>query len=346
MKLSDFDYSLPRELIAQFPADKRDNSRLLLLHRGSPQCGHYKFRQLPMFLNKGDLLVLNDTRVMNARLTGKRLGFKGKIEVLLIDKLGDNTYACLSKPSRRFKAGTRLVFDNGAIEAEVIDSRSNFKRIRFRADGDVSAMLEEAGQVPLPPYIKRKPSAQDRHRYQTVYAANKGAVAAPTAGLHFTKSLLSKIKDKGVETANITLHVSYATFKPVTESGISGHKMHKEYFEISEESADKISNAKKQNRRVVAVGTTSCRALESAAVVGTGGGVTVQARKAWTGLFIYPGYKFKVIDGLLTNFHFPRTTLLMLAAAFCGKDDIIKAYQEAVSKRYRFYSYGDAMLII
>jgi len=346
MRLSDFDYELPKELIAQSPAAKRDDSRLLLLQRGISGYGHYKFNQLPEFLNKGDLLVLNNTRVINARLIGRRLGFEGKIEVLLIDKLKNNIYTCLTRPSRRFKHGTKLVFDNGKIKAEVVDSKSNFKHIRFCANGGLSAALDKAGQLPLPPYIKREPDKQDRQRYQTVYATNKGAVAAPTAGLHFTRSLLSKIKGRGVETTCITLHVSYATFKPVTEDTLSKHNMHKEYFEIPKESADKINSAKRQNRRVIAVGTTSCRALESAALMPAKEKNRLRCTKGWTDLFIYPGYEFKVIDGLLTNFHFPRTTLLMLVAAFYGKDNIIKAYREAVKRRYRFYSYGDAMLIL
>ncbi len=351
MKLSDFDYNLPQELIAQFPAKVRDGSRLLLLRGDNAETRHYKFNQLCMLLNKGDLLVLNDTKVTNARLIGKRAGFQGKIEVLLIGKLNDNIYTCLAKPARRFKDGTKLIFDDGRLEAEVLSSEGDFKRIRFNTDGDLSIILDEIGQVPLPPYIKREPEKQDKQRYQTVYANNKGAVAAPTAGLHFTEGLLSKIRTRGIEIAYITLHVSYATFKPVTEDEISRHKMHKEYFEISKPTADKINNAKESGRRVIAVGTTTCRALESAAIacnvppdlVQTG---VIRNTKEWTDLFICPGYSFKVVDSLLTNFHFPRTTLLMLVSAFCGKDNLIKAYNEAIEKRYRFYSYGDAMLII
>jgi len=353
MKLSDFDYNLPQELIAQFPAKERDSSRLLLLRRDSAETKHYKFNQLCMLLNKGDLLVLNDTKVSNARLIGKRVGFQGKIEILLIDKLDDNIYTCLAKPARRFKDGTKLIFDGGRIQAEVLSSKGDFKRIRFDADGDLSILLDEAGQVPLPPYIKREPEKEDKQRYQTVYANNKGAVAAPTAGLHFTEGLLSEIRTRGIEIAYITLHVSYATFKPVTEDEISRHMMHKEYFEISKPAADKINSAKESGRRVIAVGTTVCRALESSAIkratcLSTGRRDTIyriRKTKEWTDLFIYPGYSFKIVDSLLTNFHFPRTTLLMLVSAFYGKDNLIKAYNEAIEKRYRFYSYGDAMLI-
>ena len=352
MKLSDFNYNLPNELIAQFPTKERDNSRLLLLCRESSEIKHYMFNQLCSLLNKGDLLVLNDTKVLNARLVGKRLGFQGKIEILLVEKIKDNIYTCLAKPACRFKDGTKLIFGDGSLEAEVLSSEGNFKRICFNIDGDLSAVLDEVGQIPLPPYIKREPVKQDKQRYQTVYAKNKGAIAAPTAGLHFTKNLLLGIRARGIEIAYITLHVGYATFKPVTEDEILRHKMHKEYFEISKSTADKISNTKERGRRVVAVGTTTCRALESAAgnsqidlpdrgkLLGTG------VTKGWTELFICPGYNFKVVDGLLTNFHFPRTTLLMLVSALCGKDNLIRAYNEAIEKRYRFYSYGDAMLII
>ncbi len=342
MKLTDFDYTLPKELIAQFPAKERSGSRLLLLRKGTPLLEHCVFSQLYNFLNKGDLLVLNNTRVLNARLTGKREGFRGKIEVLLIDRMSDDTYTCLVKPAYRFRDNTKLVFAGGRIKAEVIGSKDNFKQIRFFSNGDISAELDSAGEVPLPPYIKREPVEQDRERYQTVYAAKKGAVAAPTAGLHFSDKILSEIKAKGVETTCVTLHVSYGTFKPVTREDISSHNMHKEYFEISKLSAEMINSAKKRKARVVAVGTTVCRALESAA---TGPG-KIEAVKGRTGLFICPGYEFKIIDGLLTNFHFPRTTLLMLVAAFHGKDNIIKAYKEAVKEKYRFYSYGDAMLIV
>lgn len=338
MKLSDFDYNLPQKLIAQFPAKERDDSRLLLLRRDSAEIKHHKFNQLCNILNKGDLLVLNDTKVLNARLVGKRLGFEGRIEVLLIDKLNDNVYTCLARPARRFKNGTKLIFDDRRLKAEVLSDEGDFKRIRFNTDDDLSIVLDEAGQIPLPPYIKREPEKEDEQRYQTVYANNKGAIAAPTAGLHFTEALLSEIITRGIEIAYITLHVSYATFKPVTEDEISMHKMYKEYFEISESTADKIKSAKESGRRVIAVGTTTCRALESAPII--------CSTKEWTDLFIYPGYNFKVVDSLLTNFHFPQTTLLMLVSAFYGKDNLIKAYNEAIEKRYRFYSYGDAMLII
>ncbi len=351
MKLSDFDYDLPQDLIAQFPAKQRDASRLLLLRKQSDEITHYNFNQLRTLLTEGDILVLNDTRVSNARLVGKRLGFQGKIEILLIDRISNCDYKCLVRPARKFKDGTKLIFDNGSLEAEVLGSEEEFKYIRFNISGDIATILDEVGQIPLPPYIKREPEEEDKNRYQTVYASKKGAVAAPTAGLHFTEDLLSGIKSRGVEIAYITLHVGYATFKPVTEDKVSLHKMHKEYFEIPKVTEEMINRAKESGKRVIAVGTTTCRALESAAdnrQTGLSKRVSgaISIAKGWTDLFIYPGYNFKIVDGMLTNFHFPRTTLLMLVSALCGRDKLMKAYHEAVEKRYRFYSYGDAMLII
>ena len=345
MRLSDFDYDLPNELIAQFPVKERDGSKLLFLDKEDSSCKHYKFSNLPQLLNRGDLLVLNDTRVVNARLMGKRARLDGKIEILIIDKLENDTYSCLVRPARKFKDGTRLIFGGGELEAEVVGAEGDFKRIRFYSEDDVLTAIEKAGQVPLPPYIKRAPEKEDEDRYQTVYSSKKGAVAAPTAGLHFTRALLSEIAKRGIEIAYITLHVGYATFKPVTEDDISNHKMHREYFEITEESALRINSARADNRRIVAVGTTCCRALESAAVIQEAT-CSVRATKEWTDLFIRPGYSFKIVDGMITNFHFPRTTLLMLVSALCGRDNLIKAYHEAVEKKYRFYSYGDAMLIL
>ncbi len=351
MKLSDFDYNLPQHLIAQFPTKQRGASRLLLLRKESLDIIHYNFNQLCTLLDEGDILVLNDTRVLNARLVGKRFGFQGKIEVLLIDRISNRDYKCLVKPARRFKDGTKLIFDNGRLEAEVLGSEEEFKHIRFNISGDIATILDEVGQIPLPPYIKREPEEQDKNRYQTIYASKKGAVAAPTAGLHFTEDILSGIKSRGVEIAYITLHVGYATFKPVTEDKVSLHKMHKEYFEIPKVTSEMINRTKERGKRVIAVGTTTCRALESAAGSRQTGlpkrvPGAISIAKGWTDLFIYPGYNFKIVDGMLTNFHFPRTTLLMLVSALCGRDNLIKAYHEAIEKGYRFYSYGDAMLIV
>jgi len=341
MKLSDFDYNLSRELIAQHPLAQRDTSRLMALDKKSGRIEHHNFNELPSFLEEGDLVVLNNTKVFNARLFGKREGFDGKIEILLTDRLEENLYSCLCRPLRRFKEGTKLIFGNKRLEAEVIGGEDEFRTIRFHAEGDLYNILEEIGEVPLPPYIKRAPEAKDEERYQTVYADKIGAIAAPTAGLHFTEDLIDRLKVKGVTIAYITLHVGYATFKAVKEDDITKHKMHKEYFSISKEAADKIENAKVRGGRIFAVGTTVCRTLESAATKGR-----IGAMDSATDLFIYPGFDFKVTDCLVTNFHLPRTTLLMLVSAFAGKDNITNAYNEAVKGDYRFYSYGDAMLVL
>lgn len=344
MKLADFDYKLPKELIAQYPLPKRDTSRLLVLRRKSGKVEHHTFKDIFLFLKRGDLLVLNDTKVFKARLLGNRqAGHEGKMEALLVEKKSDNLYAALCKPYRKFKEGTKIIFGNGRLRAEVAGEEDNFKLLRFYTNGNIYKILQKIGNVPLPPYIKRDPQKEDEKRYQTIYAKTTGAIAAPTAGLHFTKRLISKIKREGIDIAYITLHVGYATFKPVKEEQINRHKMHKEYFEISKNSADKINRAKDKGGRIIAVGTTACRALESAALKTAG--VTECAGQA-TDLFIYPGFNFKVTDGLITNFHLPRTTLFMLVCAFAGKDNIAKAYSEAIEKQYRFYSYGDATLII
>jgi len=345
MKLSDFDYNLPQELIAQHPLSERDSSRLLVLDRKTGKVEHRIFTDLPLYLEEKDLVVLNDTRVCNARLIGKRVGLEGKVEVLLSERLGDDLYAGLCKPFRKLKQGTRLIFDKGTLEAEVVGEDKPFKLLRLLANGNLSKILEEIGDVPLPPYIKRAPTQDDKERYQTVFAKNTGAIAAPTAGLHFTESLIKNLKAKGVGVTYITLHVGYATFKPVTEADVTKHRMHKEYFEISNETAERINRTKNNGGRVIAVGTTVCRAIE-AAVFQKDDKSKIRDANKWTDIFIYPGYRFKLIDVLLTNFHLPKTTLLMLVAAFAGKENVLKAYQEAMGNRYRFYSYGDAMLII
>jgi len=346
IKLSDFDYKLPEGLIAQYAEDIRDNSKLLVLHRKEGKTEHKIFKDIITYLNPGDLLVLNDTKVFNARLIGKREGYEGKIEVLLAEKIDDKTYACLVRPYKRFKTGTQLLFgEGGLLKAEVTGEEDGFKKIRFNANGNFYSLLDKIGNVPLPPYIRRKPDEKDKERYQTIYAKNRGAIAAPTAGLHFTKDLLSSIEKKGIDTAHITLHVGYATFRSVKEEDVTKHNMHNEYFEISESAAEKINNTKKNGGKVVAVGTTTCRALESATVK-LDTRYEIRDMKTYTNLFMYPGYNFKIIDGIITNFHLPKTTLLMLVSAFAGRENVMRAYSEAVKRNYRFYSYGDAMLIL
>jgi len=344
MKLSDFSYNLPQHLIAQEPLLRRDASRLLVLRRENGQLQDASFKEISKFISKKDLLVLNDTKVFNARLIGKREGFEGKIELLISHKIDNDLYACLGKPARKLKEGTRLSFGNSRLNAEVIEIDSDFKIVRFETD-NLDDILDDIGEVPLPPYIKRPPKEIDTDRYQTVYAKTKGAIAAPTAGLHFSDELLLKIRSKGIETLTITLHVGYGTFKPVTDDNLSNHNMHKESYHISKAAADKINRTKQSGGRVFAVGTTTCRALESAAVKGKTG-YFVQPKESETDLFICPGYDFKITDALITNFHLPHTTLLMLVSAFGGKDNILKAYEDAIKKEYRFYSYGDAMLIL
>jgi len=341
MRLSDFDYKLPKELIAQYPLPERDASKLLVLDSQSGKIEHHTFKDLPSLLKEGDMLVMNDTKVFNARLIGKREGFEGKIEVLLMDRIEDNLYAMMCKPSRKLKTGTRLLFGDEKLIAKVEEEREGFKSIRFLENNNQHKLLSDIGQVPLPPYIKRQPDIEDRTRYQTVYAKSVGAIAAPTAGLHFTDELLSELKVKGIEKEYLTLHVGLGTFKPVEQEDISKHIMHKECFEISSNAADKINKAKEKKQRIVAVGTTACRTLESAVV-----GNKLQAMNSETDLFIQPGFEFKFTDALITNFHLPRTTLLMLVSALAGRENLLNAYEQAIKHKYRFYSYGDAMLIL
>lgn len=338
MRLADFDYSLPRELIAQRPCEKRDESRLLFLHRQTGKIEHFIFKDLPGLLNQEDLLVLNDTKVFKARLIGKREGFEGKIEILIAHNLRDSIYNVLAKPSKKLLTGTKIVFDDKRLNAEVVGRENDYTQLRFNVSGSLYSLLDEIGSVPLPPYIRRGTEEWDESRYQTIYAKNKGAIAAPTAGLHFTESLINRIKEKNINMAYLTLHVGYGTFKPVVEADIVKHSMHKEYYEITDKAAGLVSNAKTSGKKIIAVGTTACRALESAAIK--------RDTESSTDLFIYPGFNFKIIDGLLTNFHLPKTTLMMLVSAFAGGENIMKAYQEAIRQRYRFFSYGDAMLII
>ena len=329
MKLSDFDYSLPKELIAQYPLKERDSARLLVLDREKLTLEHRVFKDIPDYLREGDLIVLNDTKVLPSRLHGKR-NSGGKVKVLLLNRKEGLTFSALIKPGR-VKLGEKIIFNGG--KSEGIISAKNEITFNLKDAASVYAL----GLMPLPPYIKRSPEDMDNIYYQTVYASQEGAIASPTAGLHFTRELIDGIESRGINVACITLHVGIGTFKPVKAEDITAHKMEPEYFKVTDQAAELINNARAKNRRIIAVGTTSLRALEA---------FSSGKKEGYTDLFIYPGYKFKLVDCLLTNFHLPRTTLLMLVSAFCGEKLAKKAYQEAVDNKYRFYSYGDAMLII
>jgi S-adenosylmethionine:tRNA ribosyltransferase-isomerase len=338
MKLADFDYQLPKELIAQYPLKERDSSRLLVLERGKGNIEHRNFKDIPDYLKKNDLLVLNDTKVLSCRLLGRR-PTGGRAEFLLLNHLGGAKFRALLKPGR-LKVGEKINLNGTRLSAEIISKNE----VSFNTE-NLDAIYN-LGVMPLPPYIKRETEDSDNCRYQTVYAKVSGAVAAPTAGLHFTQSLLAKIKKKGIDIAYVTLHVGLGTFKPVKHDDITQHKMEKEAFMISAEAVRKIRAAKEKGGRIFCVGTTSLRALESADDVITNSEFRTSNYRAFTDLYIYPGYNFKIADCLLTNFHLPRTTLFMLASAFAGEKLLKKAYQEAIQRKYRFYSYGDAMLII
>lgn len=343
MNLAQFDYLLPKTLIAQVPLPRRDASRLLVLHRKEGRIEHRRFHDLPEYLKREDVLVLNDTKVKRARLLGRR-ETGGKIEVLLLRKISSSAYEALLNPSRRLKPGSPLFF-GPRLSAEVVGGNGTVKIIRFRKKG-VESWVRRKGKVPLPPYIRRLPERVDLLRYQTVYARKAGAVAAPTAGLHFTKGSLQKLIRQGVRLCRVTLHVGYGTFEPVRSVVLSEHKMHKEFFSVSAQSADLLNKVRERGGRIIAVGTTSCRALE-ATVNRTPYTVNrFHPAKGWTDLFIYPPYHFRGTDALITNFHLPKTTLLLLVSAFAGRALTQKAYEEAVRERYRFYSYGDAMLIL
>jgi len=340
MDLKEFYYYLPQELIAQEPLRDRSMSRLLVMDRKTGHVEHRIFKDIVDYLNPGDCLVLNDTRVIPARLIGTRRDSGGKIEFVLLKKTGKNSWEVLVKPGRRAKLGSEFVFGDGRLRAKVMDFTDEGGRIvEFFYEGIFEQVLDELGQMPVPPYIKKK--LEDRERYQTVYAREPGSAAAPTAGLHFTNELLGKIRQKQVNTAFITLHVGLGTFRPVKVRKIEEHMMHEEYYEVSPKTAEIINSTKDNGKRIIAVGTTSTRTLETAA--GIDGKVKPQS--GWSGIFIYPGYEFKIIDGLITNFHLPESTLIMLVCAFAGKDKIFKAYEEAIHKGYRFYSFGDAMFI-
>jgi len=340
MRLSDFDYILPKELIAQYPAAKRDESRLLVLHKNTGKIDHRIFKDIIEYFKPGDLIVLNNTKVVPARLIGRK-ETGGRIEALVLSAEQKGEYEALLKPSRGCKAGSRIIFGDGRLRAEISRMENGRKFLKFDCDCNLNKALEEFGEMPLPPYIKRRVSDLDTDRYQTIYASRCGAVAAPTAGLHFTKELLKDTAGKGADIEYVTLHVGHGTFKPVKSENIKEHSMEKEYFEIEKEVAGRLKNRK---GRIIAVGTTSCRVLETYySFAGANGRSPLQG---WTDLFVYPGYEFRAVDCLLTNFHLPKTTLLMLVAAFCGRDLMFKAYEEAIKQGYRFYSYGDAMLIL
>ncbi|MEE1312548.1 MAG: tRNA preQ1(34) S-adenosylmethionine ribosyltransferase-isomerase QueA [Lachnospiraceae bacterium] len=341
MNLHDFYFDLPEELIAQDPLEDRSSSKLLVLDKNTGERQHKIFKDVLDYLNPGDCLVINNTRVLPARLIGAKESTGAKIEVLLLKRKQDNVWETLVKPGKKARPGTRIVFGDNLLTGEVIDVVEEGNRlIRFEYEGIFEEVLDKLGEMPLPPYITHQ--LKDKERYQTVYAKHNGSAAAPTAGLHFTKELLGKIKAKGVKIANVTLHVGLGTFRPVKVENILDHHMHSEFYCIEEEDAAIINETKKNGGRIVSVGTTSTRTMES---VADENGM-VRPGSGWTDIFIYPGYKFKVIDGLITNFHLPESTLLMLVSALAGREHVLDAYKEAVDLRYRFFSFGDAMLII
>ena len=340
MKTKDFDYYLPEELIAQTPLEKRDESRLMCLDKETGELSHHHFYELPDFLNPGDCLILNNSRVLPARLLGQRLPGGGACEVLLLIDRGDKTWECIVRPGKHLRKGTKMQFGNGELKAEVVDVLPDGNRmVKFDFEGIFLEVLEHLGKMPLPPYIKEE--LQDQERYQTVYSRELGSAAAPTAGLHFTKELLQQIADMGVRLGYVTLHVGLGTFRPVKEDEIEDHPMHSEFCIIPEETARIVNETKASGGRVICVGTTSCRTVESFAEPDG----TLRAQSGWTDIFIYPGYKFKCLDALVTNFHLPESTLIMLVSALAGREHILNAYKIAVENRYRFFSFGDAMLI-
>ena len=361
MRLSDFEYELPPQLIAQYPPKRRGDSRLLILERKKQRIEHCSFREIGKYLTPNDILVLNDTKVLPARLRGRKEGTGGKVEVLLLGRPArlpvekktcsdrrtkereeeNNCWEVLVKPARRVRAGTRIIFKEGELEGEVTEERGERRVLRFNCKGSMGKVINEIGKVPLPPYIKRSAEGSDRQRYQTVYARTPGAVAAPTAGLHFTEGLLKNLKNKGVSIVRLSLHISLGTFQPVRN--IPEHEIYPEYYEIPRETAETIRRAEGGRKRIVAVGTSTARALESLSLSAPES--RASTIRGWTGLFILPGYQFKRVGALLTNFHLPKSSLLMLVSAFAGREKVLKVYSEAIARKYRFYSYGDAMLI-
>ena len=341
MKVADFDYELPEELIAQTPIKKRDESRLMVLNRKNQTIEHKVFKDIIEYLKPGDVLVRNNTKVIPARLYGKK-ETGANVEFLLLNNIENDIWEAIVRPGNKLHVGTKVIFGDGILEAKILEIMpGGTRKVEFKYEGIFNEILDKIGLMPLPPYIHE--TLKEKDRYQTVYAKYEGSAAAPTAGLHFTPELLEKISKKGVEIANVTLHVGIGTFRPVKEDTVEAHKMHSEHFYIKQEDVEKINKAKQEGRRVIAVGTTSCRVLESIADEKTG---MVKQIEDDTEIFIYPGYKFKCIDGLITNFHLPQSTLLMLVSALAGKEYIMKAYKEAVKEKYRFFSFGDAMLII
>ncbi len=340
MKKQDFYYELPEELIAQDPLADRSSSRLLVLDRQSGAVSHHVFREILDYLQEGDCLVINDTKVIPARLIGSKVGTEAKVEVLLLKRKENNIWETLVKPGKKVRPGAKISFGDGLLVGEVLEVVEEGNRlVQFSYEGIFEEILDRLGQMPLPPYITHQ--LQERERYNTVYAVHEGSAAAPTAGLHFTPELLQEIEKKGVDIARVTLHVGLGTFRPVKAEEITDHHMHSEFYQIQEEAAEKINRAKSGNGRVICVGTTSCRTVESAADENG----RIQAGSGWTEIFIYPGYRFKVLDGLITNFHLPESTLIMLVSALAGREQVMKAYEEAVEERYRFFSFGDAMYI-
>lgn len=341
MKRQDFSFELPEELIAQDPLEDRSSSRLLVLDRDSGQVSHHIFRDIIDYLNPGDCLVINDTKVIPARLIGSKIGTDARIEILLLKRKENDVWETLVKPGKKAKPGAKISFGNGILVGEVVDVVEEGNRlVKFTYQGIFEEILDQLGQMPLPPYITHQ--LEDKNRYQTVYAKHSGSAAAPTAGLHFTPELLHEIEAKGVDIAKVTLHVGLGTFRPVKADDILEHHMHSEFYRIEAQEAQKINRAKDAGHRIICVGTTSCRTVESAA----GEDGRLKECSGWTDIFIYPGYKFKVLDGLITNFHLPESTLIMLVSALAGREHVLAAYEEAVRERYRFFSFGDAMLII
>ncbi|NMM61205.1 tRNA preQ1(34) S-adenosylmethionine ribosyltransferase-isomerase QueA [Clostridium sp. P21] len=340
MKVTDFDFYLPEELIAQSPLEKRDEARLMTLNKNNGEIEHKIFKDIIDYLEPGDCLVLNDTRVLPARLIGEKENTGGKIEFLLLKRIDKDKWETLVKPGKRAQVGKRFVFGDGELKAEVVSVEEDGNRIvEFEYDGIFEEVLDKLGQMPLPPYIKEK--LEDKEMYQTVYSKEQGSAAAPTAGLHFTEELLKRIEEKGVNIAFLTLHVGLGTFRPVKVENIQEHNMHSEYYTMSKETADIINKTKKNGKSIIAVGTTSCRTLET---IGNDQG-EVREQSGWTDIFIYPGYKYKIVDKLITNFHLPESTLIMLVSALAGRENIMNAYNTAVKEKYRFFSFGDAMFI-
>ena len=342
MLKSDFNYELPEELIAQTPLEPRDSSRLMKIDRASGEIAHDRFYNICDYLKKGDLLVMNDSKVFPARIFGTKQETGAAVQFLLLDQISHTRWEVMVKPGKRLKIGTKVDF-SGLMTAEIVDVAEGGNRIaEFTFEGNIFDVLDKIGQMPLPPYITAK--LENKNRYNTIYSNEVGSAAAPTAGLHFTENVFASLKEKGVDTAFVTLHVGLGTFRPVKEDNILDHKMHIEHYSIPEETAQKIKECKARGGRVIAVGTTSCRTLESAASLNENNEITACSKD--TGIFIYPGYQFKVIDGLITNFHLPESTLIMLVSAFLGREKTLSAYQTAIDERYRFFSFGDSMIII